>query len=48
MLIYPKKNPFGLDWSPGLVVMGGESCSKVLGLDSHLRILDEAFFTLNF
>ena len=32
--------------SPGLVVMGGDSCSKGRGFESQHRILDGYFFTL--
>ena len=32
--------------SPGLVVMGAESCSKGLGFESWHHILDGHFFTL--
>ena len=31
--------------SPGLVVMGGDSCSKGLGFESQNHILDGRFFT---
>ena len=31
--------------SPGLVVMGGDSCSKGRGFESQHRILDRHFFT---
>ena len=32
-------------WSPGLVVMGGDSCSEGCGFKSQHRILDGHFFT---
>ena len=31
---------FNQGWSPGLVVMGGDSCSKGRGFESRRRILD--------
>ena len=34
--------------SPGLVVMGGGSCSKGCEFESRLRILDGHFFTYIF
>ena len=39
-----KNMPLG--GSPGLVVMGDDSCSKCCGFESWLRILDGHFFTL--
>ena len=35
----------GKQWSPGLVVMGGDSCSKGHEFKSQYRILDGHFFT---
>ena len=35
-----------LGGSPGLVVMGGDSCSKGHGFESQRRILDGHFFTV--
>ena len=35
-----------LGGSPGLVVMGGDSCSKGRGFESQCNILDRHFFTL--
>ena len=32
-------------WCPGLVVMGGDSCTKGRGFESLHRILDGQFFT---
>ena len=32
--------------SPGLLVMGGDSCSEGCGFESRYRILDGHFFTL--
>ena len=31
---------FLMGWSPGLVVMVGDSCSEGRGFESHQRILD--------
>ena len=34
------------DYSPGLVVMGGDSCSEGCGFKSEHHIMDGHFFTL--
>ena len=39
-------NPKMLLWSPGLVVMGGDSCPEGCGFESQHHILDGHFFTL--
>ena len=39
------KYQLSLGESPGLVVMGGESCSEVHRFESHYHILDGQFFT---
>ena len=39
-------NKVGEGGSPGLAVMGGDSCSEGRGFESQHRILDEHFFTL--
>ena len=39
------KNTFNLDGSPGLVIMGGDSCSKGREFKSRHCILDGHFFT---
>ena len=31
--------------SPGLVIMGGDSCPEGRGFESHHRLLDGHFFT---
>ena len=38
-----KKFDWNLHGSPGLVVKGGDSCSKGRGFESRLRILDGHF-----
>ena len=46
MLFGKKQKENRMCWSPGLVVMGGDSISECRGFESQYRILNGHFFPL--